>query len=167
MQVSWKVRKKKMPKYKYGDMFKKLGKENSLFVVTTNSYTRNDGCLVMGRGAAKQLADKRVSFPIIAGVAIKEFEKRHKHRQYHFLTFKSYGEFVGILQVKIHFKEKSKLWLIEESIRIMDDFVNTCTWIEEVNMNYPGIGFGGLEKKKVKPLLKSLDERFNIWQFKK
>lgn len=157
-----------MPKYKYGDMFKKYKVRNSLFVITTNSYVRKDGCLVMGRGAALQLKNEYPEVAEKAGRYIVRFKEEYKHSDYLFFTLKDKGRpFLGFLQVKRHFKDEAHIQLICDSIGHMNQFVETAPWIKEVNMNYPGIGFGGLEKKKVKPALKILGKRFNIWQFKK
>jgi len=157
-----------MPKYKYGNMFDELKPNNNLFVITTNSYIRKDGCLVMGRGAAKQLKDRFPKIEKYAGDYIKSFQKRKDDDDdYCFFTLKYEHHHIGFLQVKRFFKDDADLELIWDSIDCMQRFVEMAPWIKKVNINYPGIGFGGLTKKKVKPCLEELDKRFNIWQFKK
>lgn len=156
-----------MPRYKYGDMFEKLEPNNNLFVITTNSFIKKDGCLVMGRGAAKKLSDRFSGIAKFAGKYIAKFKKEYKHEDYLFFTLKYEHRLLGFLQVKRFFKENSDLRLIRESIGHMNQFVETAPWIKEINMNYPGIGYGGLEKKAVKPLLKVLGKRFVVWQYEK
>lgn len=149
-----------MPQFRIGNMFDDT---NQLFttniLITTNSFIKKDGTLVMGRGAALEYKNKFSSFNVdkMWGDMIKEACGH----------LGMYGVIVegryGIFQVKRHFKDKADLDLIRYSI----------AWLliraiekpqEEFHVNYPGIGFGRLRKEDVAPLLQVLPDNVFIWK---
>jgi hypothetical protein len=132
-----------------------------LVLVTTNSYIRRDGALVMGRGAAKQLANLYPDVPY-------EFGRRVG------CSLAQYGLFwmgqtamrpaLGAFQVKWHFKEQANLDLILDSSRMLKDVAQKCA-DSRIDMNYPGIGNGRLSYDIVDPLLQDLPDNVHIWTF--
>ena len=142
-----------------GDMLRSLSPED-VYLVTTNSYIRRDGALVMGRGAAKQLATRFPKLPY-------EFGKRIKHLdEYNIgvLTDLNTKLNLGAFQVKYHFKDAADLALIERSV---DELVSVAHERSErkFNVNFPGIGNGKLDYDQVLPLLERLPDNVYVWTF--
>jgi hypothetical protein len=146
-----------MPNYLYGNMFDHVG-DYDLFLVTTNSYIKKDGTLVMGRGAAKEAAKKWPHLPKALGDTI--------------LPLGTYGVRVtddhsssptrlGAFQVKRHWHDNANLDLIALSCIKLTEYGEI-----KIALNFPGIGNGGLDQEKVKPILdRILPSNIDIWQF--
>jgi hypothetical protein len=58
----------------------------------------------------------------------------------------------GIFQVKYNFRDMASVELIRRSVEDLKVFVTSSDTIM-VKMNFPGIGYGGLTKETVMPLL--------------
>ena len=141
-----------------GDMWS-IFKTTDNFIVTTNSYIRTDGALVMGRGIAKQLRDRfpGIDKALAAGV---------KHLGYYGLSAAVGPDFQTIvaLQVKYHFADKATLELITASTNTLN------AWSRRFNdrrydMNFPGIGYGGLAYDDVLPIVETLPNNVHVWTF--
>lgn len=150
-----------------------------LVVVTCNGYVK-DGRLVMGRGAAKEAADRYPTLQKRAGerLLFGQFSKYRDCFVYGFTPLLSaVGDkeihirriVVGLLQVKYHFRDKAELPLIGYSIVKMNNWLENIdrVWgkgdIKSIAMNFPGIGYGGLRREEVEPLLRDLDDRVTIY----
>ena len=125
------------------------------FLVTTNSYIRKDGALVMGRGIAKQLADKIPSIPW-------DFADKIKHLGNYGIVVTA-GR-IGAFQVKKHFANDAEFPLITSST------YDLHRWAESLpkrrfDLNFPGIGNGHLDYNEVLPLLQGLPDNVHIWTF--
>ena len=130
-------------------------------VVTTNSFLRKDGSLVMGRGAAKQLADLVPGIDHIFG---KEVRKICGHLGKYGIVILSGGYDYGIFQVKYHFADKADLDLIKYSTDRLNSYCWLYPWLN-FHMNYPGIGNGKLSAEEVKPIINKLsDNVFVYWR---
>lgn len=116
----------------------------SLFCITTNSYIKKDGTLVMGAGVALEAATRWPQLP-------SKLAELMLAQTTHLGT---YGLLVGpqkklaAFQTKIHFKDPSTLELIQYSIHCLND------WLEAnpeylVNLPCPGVGNGGLSGVEV------------------
>jgi len=146
---------------RFGDMFGEvLGKKDNL-IVTTNSYIKLDGSLVMGRGAAKTL------MTLVPNIA-EDFGIRIDHFSEYFLkdsgiTYK--GTKLWAFQVKRHFKSKADIYLIKTSTQML---VAEAKRNEdrEYHVNYPGIGNGQLKFDDVKDVVKILPNNVFLWRFK-
>lgn len=148
--------------YKYGDMLGHIV-PGDVYLVTTNSYIRKDGALVMGRGAAKQLAMKNPIMPRIFGRICNE---RCGHLgEYRILTHTNgSGVCLGAFQVKYHFKDMADIELIKRSV---DELIEVaCTDGRIFHLNYPGIGNGRLDAFDVEPIISRLPDNVNVWRFK-
>ena len=147
-----------------GDMLRTLSLEET-YLVTTNSYIRRDGALVMGRGAAKQLATR---FPIRVFQKLPyEFGKRINHLgEYNIivLTDPDTGLRLGAFQVKYHFKDAADLALIERSVDELASIAHERSE-RKFNVNFPGIGNGKLDYDQVLPLLERLPDNVYVWTF--
>jgi hypothetical protein len=138
-----------------------------MIVVTTNATVNQDGCLVMGRGAALQARDMIPGIDRQAGALILNSTKTtvtdngvsFDSFYYGFLQIRPSGNGkagFGIFQVKYQFAENARLSLIKASC------LSLVSWMHKhpdipVRMNYPGIGAGHLTEKDVSPILRVLD----------
>jgi hypothetical protein len=142
-----------MPIFRTGEMFHTSG----YLIVTTNSFLTSEVKLVMGRGAAWVL---KMKVPGIDRVFGKMISETCGHLGLYGLLF---HQRFGALQVKYRFDEKARVDLIEFSLRKL-------AWIAKespnsrFNINYPGIGNGGLRKPEVQPLLDVLPDNVFIWE---
>jgi hypothetical protein len=123
-----------------------------VYVVTTNSYINARGELAMGRGAALEAKKRFPGVARIAGTHISHMS------QYGFLML--YAQSLGLFQVKRHFKEKAELDLIIHSTNMMKIYAERFSG--KIVMNFPGIGYGGLNREDVLPLLTCLPDNVVI-----
>lgn len=147
-----------MPVYKQGDMWSVFD-EVDYFIVTTNSFVKQNGELVMGRGIAKQVRDK---FPGIAAELGQAVKDHSEHLGHYGLV--ATGK-IGAFQVKFHFKDRASLELIAENLYRFAKYAREHSDISFA-MNFPGIGNGGLAPHWIKPLLDQLPDNVQVWSFK-
>lgn len=134
-----------------------------LICVTGNATIRNDGCLVMGRGAALEAQNKYPGINMEFGTMIMKAQRANGSTVYGMLIAKRETKpDLGLFQVKHHFKDKAELGLITESVRYLDLLSSDY---KLVAMNFPGIGWGGLDRADVLPLLKKLPDNVEIWEY--
>jgi hypothetical protein len=139
-----------------GDIWE-LAKEQIL-IFTSNANLKKDGTSVMGKGIAKEVADRFPEIPKYLAAMIKVtgnvvhclgtfYTKETFYRIYSFPT-------------KHNWWEKSDLSLIEQSAKqlLEIDFLLN----DEVYLPRVGCGNGGLEWEEVKPKLACLGTRFTI-----
>lgn len=135
----------------YGDIWEqyKLGR---WVVITTNGATRKDGACVMGRGVAKQAANKFPKLPYRLGVALRE----GGNNVYTFSDLK-----IITLPVKHHWSEPADIDLVERSLQQLLE-VWTCS--ESLYLVRPGCSNGRRDwETEIKPLCERyLDDRFTI-----
>ena len=144
-----------MPIFNTGEMFRSTG----IIIVTTNSFLTSDEKLVMGRGAARQL---KLKVPGIDRIFGKTIYETCGHLGRYGLIFN--GKY-GAAQVKCRFNEKACLELIKCSMTMLSVMaINNRTNI--FNINYPGIGNGGLKEDHVKPILAILPDNVHVWKKK-
>ena len=156
--------------YRVGDMRDYLV-ESDIFIFSANATIKNNGELVMGAGLAKQVKDTYTELPLLFGKYIQSVTRSGGF----------YGTVIPIteqldhpliipFQVKYNWWEKANLELIKKSARTLDFmllriFNDKCI----INMNFPGIGNGGLHKPEVIGRLDSLKNstlNYNIWTLK-
>jgi hypothetical protein len=134
----------------------KQHKQGRWVVITTNGDIKNDGTCVMGRGVAKQAADRFPELPyelgkriVSAGNVVNVFEDLK----------------IITLPVKHHWKDKADLNLIEKSLQQL------VAWADKPPRKHgkfymvrPGCSNGKRDwESEVKPLCeKYLDNRFVI-----
>ena len=129
------------------------------FIVTTNSYLRSDEALVMGRGIARQLKDKLPKVPYTFGSLID-------HLGTYALVFinRPNACTLGAFQVKHHFADDATLALITMSTKTLAAFA-TQFKDYRYDINFPGIGNGGLAYDDVLPIIQTLPDNVHVWTF--
>ena len=138
------------------------------FVFTGNSYIKRNGSLVMGAGAAKAVRDAYPGFDQAIGKAIT-LQYPGYNSQYGLIwpdrtDLKHQGlPLIGCFQVKFHFKDRAKTWLIESSAQKLTRLALEKPEIT-FHMNYPGIGNGGLSEHYVAPLLTCLPDNVILYK---
>lgn len=162
-----------------------------MIVVSTNSTIKANGTLVMGRGAARQARDripgidhecsrmiKRATRTVWAHppphgeMALEAYyqecemedQDSYSGTGYYFQVVREPNRYrvgFGIFQVKEHFRQEASLELIRRSASVLADYARQHPDMA-IRMNYPGIGYGGLTKQKVKPLLERLPDNITI-----
>jgi len=142
-----------MPIFRKGELFSSKG----CIIVTTCSFLTSECKLVMGRGAALQLKKKIPGIDRQLGRII--LEKYGHLGKYGLIIIGKYG----IAQVKYRFDEKADPELIRYSMDMLKDMAGTEK-DRRFNINFPGIGYGGLTKDHVLPLLKKLPRNVTIWE---
>jgi hypothetical protein len=70
---------------------------------------------------------------------------------------------IGLFQVKIRFSDMASLDLIRASVEKLVQWCKQNPTVA-VNLNFPGIGNGGLSEAVVRPLLDSLPDQVRIWK---
>jgi hypothetical protein len=147
-----------MPTYKFGNMWS-VYEETDAFCITTNSFIKKSGAVVMGRGIAKTARDRFEGLDRRLGEKIQN--KCGDLGSYGLVT--SSNKIVAF-QVKTHFKEKADLSLIAKSSLLLRQIANRNSG-KRFDLNYPGIGNGGLKISKVKPAVEVLPENVHVWRF--
>jgi hypothetical protein len=127
-------------------------------LVTANSYINRYGELVMGRGAALELATKHPELPLEFGDLIR---LGVGHLGEYNLLFEDTHTY-GIFQVKYHFRDNADIKLIERStvkLTTVAQILNNQTF----SVNLPGVGWGHLEVKDVIPLIDRLPNNVTVY----
>lgn len=148
-----------MPKFKKGNMLNHLNDCDFAFI-TTNSYVKNNGRLVMGRGIAQQVRD---SFPDIDLDLGKTITSRGLHlKTYDLIQSQTYPK-IWAFQVKWHWADKANLTLIESAC---DELSNMAQYNYDkvFYLNFPGIGNGQLSREEVLPIVEQLPDNVTIWE---
>lgn len=127
--------------------------KDDIIAVTTNSYINKQCKLVMGRGSALEATKK---YPLLQANAAQKITHLGK---YGFIIVDG----IGLFQVKYHFGANADLELIKYSCEILNNYVKENN--KTVSLNYPGIGYGGLSKEVVDPIIRELDNRVTIYHF--
>lgn len=130
-------------------------------VITTNGYVKKNGRAVMGRGSAKEAADRWNFLPALLGEQITKFGNEV------FIWSLMYIEEEEVetkniltMPVKHNWWEPADIFLIHKSA--MDLKAEVDMWnFKSVVMGRPGCGNGGLDWDSVRPVLENvLDDRF-------
>lgn len=120
-------------------------------IITTNGTIKKDGSCVMGRGCAKEAADRYPDFPKLLGKAIKQ-GGNNPHVIEGIITF----------PVKHQWFEHADLTLIRTSVLQLKRMIDPSkTYV----MPRPGCGNGKREWSEVKSLLKDLPDNVYVITF--
>ena len=162
-----------MTTYNKGDMWSAWDRA-ALFLITTNSYVKRNGSLVMGRGIARQARDRFSGVDMECGRVIEGLAR--DRNELHHLPYFTYGlltpfigtgrvyEKLGLFQVKHHWREKALPQLIRVAVEDLMDLTYTYE-LDEIHLNFPGIGNGGLSRDVVKPIVDVLPDNVHIWEY--
>lgn len=135
-------------------------------LVTTNSFIKKDGDLVMGRGAAKEAAGKFPGLARAAGNYVRDVcgHLGTYHCEPQIMYAHDTYTTLGIFQVKKHFKDDADLGLIKESADSLNKLFRDSPHLK-VALNFPGIGNGNLKREEVIWTLEELPDNIDIWEY--
>lgn len=145
-----------MAVFERGDMFSVWGKTD-LFLFTSNPIVNKRGLAVMGRGIARQVADRYPLAQEMFGATLLGGYARNVG-----VLGKFDGQLLGWFRVKDHFAQQARTNIIEASVRHLSV---AARGFARVDLNFPGIGNGGLPREEVLPLLTALPDNVHIWEF--
>jgi len=146
--------------HEFGDMWTAWDRAD-LFLITTNSYLKSPGVLVMGRGVARQARDRFPGLDKTLGMHIDHLGC------YGLLISPLWPERkLGLFQVKGHFSHPADLDLITKSTRELVDWCLAHP-SAEVHLNFPGIGNGQLKAEEVMPVITALPDSVHVWRYKR
>ena len=156
------------PKFSTYDLWESKA---DLIAVTTNGTLKDDGSLVMGKGAAKEAADRvshdfGITLPLNIGAALTKAHRIDGCLLYGFYVYteRPINYRLGLFQTKLHWRKASTRAIIGYSIMHLKLWlaVNHGDSGATVALNFPGIGAGELEVQQVFPLLLDLPENVTI-----
>jgi hypothetical protein len=123
--------------------------ERDYFGFTANSVITSHYALVMGAGNAKAFKDRFPNLDVLLAVEIDN------DRFFHFATTKYQNYHIFALQTKVHWKDRTPIKLLKDSLRHLELFAAQNKHLK-FHLPTPGIGYGGLSCKQVYPLLDAL-----------
>ena len=129
-----------------------------VYLFTGNATVKNNGAIVMGRGAAREVRDSWPGVDKAFGVLIHE---RQPHERV-IMAEIAPNQILGWFQVKHNWYEAASLDLIEGSVRSLTVRALTCTDVK-YHLNYPGIGNGGLTVSEVEPVISQLPDNVIVY----
>lgn len=149
-----------MPNFVIGNLWDEIGKAD-LILATTNSPLDQNGHLVMGKGSALEMKQQFPDAPHRFGDAIGGYGPRYGC--FMCALNPPDGSFwIGAFQTKQHWRDKAELELIAKGSDILRFMASE---FNRIAMPFPGIGYGGLKRADVLPLLESLPN--NVWVYEK
>jgi hypothetical protein len=140
-----------MIRAEYGDLWDY--EKTHLLVIPTNVGWTATGANVMGRGLAKQAADKYPDFPVWYGKVCRQFGSLTPVFRYPKAPLIAFP--VKPLNIKspwLSWKSGASLKLIESSAEALKLSAVELGW-ERVAVSLVGCGNGGLEMSEVRPIL--------------
>ena len=153
-------------KLRKGNMFESRA---DVIVFTGNSTVRRDGCLVMGRGAAletqKRFYDSNREFGRL--ITVHNLHNHpNKQGPYGVLVHSTQIDpSLAIFQVKYRYSDNALVELIEFSTRNLSTWAKTNWKSKQIALNFPGIGWGGLRRDGVLPIIQSLPDNVEVWEY--
>ena len=130
-----------------------------LFLITTNSTLKNNGCLVMGKGIALEAAQRFPALPQKLGIAVAR-----EGATYGLLIAKNWPTAkIGAFQVKTDWRKPALPELIALSTQMLIDWCANHP-DAQVHLNFPGIGAGGLYAGLVLTIIQELPDTVTVWR---
>ena len=153
-----------------GDMWSVFGK-GDLWLFTGNSYITKKDELVMGCGLALEV---KTRYPDVPGLLVEAIHQPRFRDGFEIgmawsiyglavIPFEPANGRVGVFQVKHHFRDKALLSLIGHSVLKLIEAIRIRE-LERVDLNFPGIGYGGLYRAHVLPIISELPDSVHIWE---
>lgn len=135
-----------------------------VYLFTGNAIIKNNGAIVMGRGAAKQVRDSYPGVDKAFGLAIEA-------RPLEFIQWVRLAghpddtgeQHIGWFKVKDHWRDPARRSIITQSTKRLIEIANGHPDIT-FHMNYPGIGNGKLKLKDIEPVLSALPDNVRIYK---
>jgi hypothetical protein len=143
--------------------------EAELFLITANSYVKQDGHLIMGAGIALEAKERFPGVDLAMGKHMRKHFCRSQGDYYVMISDGWPEKKLGLFQVKRHFSEPADLQLIELSAAKLAWMMNNRPWVN-VHMNFPGIGAGKQSVfdvvKSLHPLMEPQEWTVHMWMTK-
>lgn len=148
-------------KHRVGDMLDyRAHHPEALYFITTNSFLRADGSLVMGRGIAKSVRDSEPGFDALAGQAVAQ---KCGHLGVYGVLRPDRARSLFLFQVKRNFRDKADVQLIAKSTSMLRALAQRWGHLE-FHLNFPGIGNGKLKPQHVLPIVRTLPNNVFLWE---
>jgi len=148
-----------------GDLWQEVATAD-LILFTANSSLDRYGRLVMGAGSAMEAQQRWPDLPARIGADLREWGMVND--EYLLWLPDSMNDpkpYVGAFQTKRQWFRKSNLHLIARSCdALAEELTGSRSWAKRVAMPFPGIGFGGLQREKVLPLLSCLPDSVFVYE---
>lgn len=136
-------------------------KNGDILCITTNGCIKKNGNAVMGKGIAKQVADKCEAIPKLLGMYLK----RYGNRCFNLGKYKTQYGIIGLatFPTKDNWRSNSNIDIITKSVNEVIKMADKFKWTN-IYIPAPGCGCGNLDyEKDVEPILNNLlDDRFTI-----
>lgn len=151
-----------------GDMWSMFGKTD-LFLITTNTSKDKAGDMVMGRGIALEAKLRYPSMPTDFAVKFnKAIDTQAYDDALHPLHVGWIGKYeeqvVGWFITKYNWRQNSSLDILQRSCRDLARLAEIM-YPKRIDLNFPGIGYGKLEREDVLPLLQILPDNVHVWEY--
>ena len=147
-----------------GNMWDVWGKTD-FFCITTNSFINRHDNLAMGKGIALE-ANKRFKH-LSKNAATQMFLDDVNHLGFYGTMIVNTDDWVGndimFFQTKYHFNDITNMVLLRKSLHSLFRWILQCP-TQRFDLNFPGIGYGGLERETVLPYIKLLPDNVHIWE---
>jgi hypothetical protein len=128
-----------------------------MYLFTGNSTVKQNGAIVMGKGAAKHVRD---AYPGID----KVFGNMLQHNPgAHILLANLDQQYIGWFKVKEHWAHAASLELIKVSTEELKDSANERSHLT-IHMNFPGVGNGQLSIENVLPIVEQLPDNVLLYR---
>lgn len=128
-----------------------------IFMITTNPIIRKDGAVVMGRGIALEAKTRFPQLPYDFGNSLS----RHGDRGVDYI-----GEYdhvpIYYFMVKDHWAAMAYTARIQFSVNRILREPYLCH--RRIDLNFPGIGNGGLTMREVLPIVTQLPDNVHVWE---
>jgi len=133
---------------KKGDLWQFI---DGIPAITTNGYIKRNGQAVMGRGCAKEAADRFTGLAQFLGFSLIQYQN-------HVFYLHQFGD-RGIITfpVKENWSDRASIPLIKQSAReLIEMTIPYFEITEKIYLPRPGCGNGGLEWNNVKPEIENI-----------
>jgi hypothetical protein len=146
-----------------GDMWSVFD-TTDIFMITTNPVRRKDGAVVMGRGIALEAKERFPRLPFAFGEVLDGPAVDEAHFSVGFIDhFGEQGTPVWYFMVKNHWRNPASLSIIEDSVDAIRYIYHNFEG-RRVDLNFPGIGNGHLDRESVLRIIQQLPDNFYIWE---
>lgn len=135
-------------------------------IFTGNATIKNNGALVMGRGAAKEAKSIFPNCDVAFGSLITHYTRNFAGPYGILIHPDRSNPILCVYQVKWNYYDSAELDLIRFSTGMLDALLHMDWRYKKVSMNFPGIGWGGLERDLVMPIIRNLPDNLTIWEYR-
>jgi len=142
-----------------GNMWDAFGQ--GIFMITTNPIVRKDGAVVMGRGIALEAKTRFPELPFLFGERLQENGGKP------FIDYICHcgNTPIWYFMVKDHWREPAKKEIIQKSVEELSNWITQENLNLRIDLNFPGIGNGGLAREEVLPIIQQLPDNVHVWEY--